>query len=96
MTEPEKNSGFEFTEDDRHHRFALESKRMDLDAGYLGRLFGSAKNSPQNIAGVVVVILVLAGVGALFLKQDAIATELWRIIAPILSVTLGYLFGKTT
>ena len=43
-------------------QYTLDEKRMYLDSGLLGRLFGSAANAPTNVAGFVVCVLVVAGV----------------------------------
>lgn len=75
---------------------ALRSKQMDLDAGWLGRCFGAGRNAPMNIAGSLVLILVGSGVGVLFLGGSIPAGEYWRIIVPLLTLVMGYIFGKGT
>lgn len=75
------------------HRYALEHTRMSLDAGILGRLFGSAANAPTNVAGVVVVVLSLATVVTL-LRSSLSPTEALQLLVPMITLVLGYLFGK--
>ena len=73
----------------------LEEKKLDLEAGHLGKIFGAAKNAPFNISGVVVILLVLSGVIYTFIPQTGTTTlEFWKIIAPIITMILGYMFGK--
>jgi len=75
--------------------FALESKRMDLDSGLLGKVFGNATIAPTNIAGVTLLLLLLAGFALLFWSSAAMATaDYWQKILPIATLILGYLFGK--
>ena len=72
----------------------LRSKQMDLDSGWLGRCFGSGNNAPTNIAGALVIFLLLSGIAVLFLQSAIPPLEYWKIIAPLLTLVLGYLFGK--
>jgi hypothetical protein len=73
----------------------LEEKKLDLDAGTLGKFFGSSKNAPSNIAGVVIIILVVTGVACLiFPPSESDPIEIWKILAPVITLILGYLFGK--
>jgi hypothetical protein len=73
----------------------LEERKLDLDAGLLGKIFGSPKNAPFNISGVVVILLVLSGVVYSFIPQIGATTkEFWATIAPIITMILGYTFGK--
>ena len=74
--------------------FVLRSKKMDLDAGWLGRCFGASINAPLNIAGLMVVLLVGSGVAVLSLQSAIPASEYWKIIVPLLTLVMGYVFGK--
>lgn len=74
--------------------FSLESQRMLQVSGVLGRLFGNAEHAPTNIAGfVVVMVLVFAGISMCF-PSTVTPSEYWKIATPILTLSLGYLFGK--
>lgn len=79
---------------DSQHKYALQSKRMDLEAGLLGKVFGVSQIAPINIAGIIAILLVASGVASLFIDTSVKADEFWKIIVPILSMILGYLFGK--
>ena len=73
----------------------LESKRMDLDSGFLGKIFGSSATAPSNIAGLVLIVLLVSGVAILFVNSASMtAGDYWKIIIPIITLVLGYLFGK--
>jgi hypothetical protein len=71
----------------------MKIKELDLESGWLGRVFGSPRNAPPNIAGVVVVCLVLIAGGISFFQKEN-ALECWRVVAPIITMVLGYMFGK--
>lgn len=74
----------------------LRSKQMDLDAGWLGRCFGSGKNAPMNIAGTLVLLLAASGITVLFFQSAIPAADYWRIIVPLLTLVMGYVFGKSS
>lgn len=76
-------------------KLVLQSKKMDLEAGWIGRVIGGPKNAPNNIAFVVVSLVLIAGVVVSFvLPADRV--EFWKTILPIVTLTLGYLFGKNS
>lgn len=71
----------------------LEEKR--LDAGWLGKLFGSSKYAPFNIAGIVLILIVVIGAYCLYAPPEKTsALEVWKVLAPIITMILGYLFGR--
>jgi hypothetical protein len=74
--------------------FVLRSKKMDLEAGWLGKCFGGSSNAPLNIAGLLVVLLVGSGVSVLFFQSAIPASDYWKIIVPLLTLVMGYVFGK--
>lgn len=85
---------FKISPSSEDNPLALRSKQMDLEAGWLGRAFGSGANAPMNIAGVLVVILMLSGIATLFFQTAIPAGEYWKIIVPLLTLVMGYVFGK--
>ena len=71
----------------------LEEKR--LDAGWLGKLFGSTQSAPSNIAGIVLISLIAIGIYSVVDPPEEISTlEIWKVLAPIMTMTLGYIFGR--
>jgi hypothetical protein len=72
----------------------LRAKEMDLESGWLGKLFGNKANAPSNIAGVIVVLLVISGLFVTFSEARIQPKEYWSIITSIITLILGYLFGK--
>ncbi|MBY0456177.1 MAG: hypothetical protein K2V38_02445 [Gemmataceae bacterium] len=73
----------------------LESERMRFQFGWLARLIGGKDNAPNNIAFVIVTLLLVSGVVVNFVSP-ADRLEYWKVILPILTLTLGYLFGKNS
>ena len=90
------------------HEFDLNCKKMDqqheLDTidknlGCIGRTFGSAENASKNITAILCILL-LVGVTVVsivvYCKEETVSavTGLWDGILPIITLSLGYLFGK--
>lgn len=88
------DSDIRFNAQSDKHSFILRSKKMDLEAGWLGQYFGTGKNAPLNIAGLLVLLLVGSGIAVLFLPSTIPADKYWNIIVPLLTLVLGYIFGK--
>lgn len=74
----------------------LENKRMSLDAGTLGKFFGTGSMAPTNIAGFVLVLLLVGGMLAMFIETKMPAADYWKLAAPIITGALGFIFGSTT
>jgi hypothetical protein len=73
--------------EDVARRYALEEKRMKLQAGW---------NVPTYIAGSIALLLTLACVLSLFLPTNIPALEFLKLVLPVITGVLGYLFGKGT
>ena len=63
-----------------------------LEAGVLGKLFGTGDNAAKNSTSLLILLLVLAGIMAYFWKMDEGA--FFDIVVPIITLGLGYLFGQ--
>lgn len=78
--------------------FILHSKKMELEAGWFGRCFGSGKNAATNISGVALLLLILTFIGVICISfktgETNIAFDYLKIISPIITLILGFLFGK--
>jgi hypothetical protein len=67
------------------------------EMGMLGRIFGSVSDKPGNIAGVVVLASFAALLGLLataIFKPDVKMDVLLPIFTGMITLALGYLFGK--
>ena len=73
---------------------SIEIKRMNLEFGWLGRVFGSPQTSPTNICGLIVCLLSGCGIVLMFVKGTDVGIDYFRMIVPVITLTFGYLFGK--
>lgn len=75
-----------------------ELNRIKKELGFMGQFFGKAENSSKNItASICLVLLIMALILSCILygNEDTITMEkLWETIFPIITLSLGYLFGK--
>ncbi len=67
---------------------------MVLEAGLLGKLFGSAINAPTNIAGLTLCLLVLIVFGVLVSRPSDFVAQILEQLSPIITLILGYVFGR--
>ena len=72
----------------------IKTKEMDLEAGWLGKIFGAGNKAASNIAGLLVTLLTVSGFFVLFIESSVSALEYWKTITPIITLALGYIFGK--
>ena len=67
--------------------------------GKLASLLGSnSKNIPLYIAFVICILLIIIGVQFQFIpeeKRDDTVIEFWKLIFPIITSILGFIFGKS-
>lgn len=70
----------------------LDERR--LEAGVLGKIFGTGDNAAKNIAGLIIFLLVNGALIGYFVSLDEGA--LFQIVVPIVTLGLGYLFGRQT
>lgn len=82
---------------DKQQKYDLEKFRIGL--GRLGRFFGHEDNSSKNITFVILIVLVVI-VSVLtwcFFENNQLSEFvklLWTQLFPIITLSLGYLFGK--
>lgn len=75
----------------------LKAKEMDHESGTLGKFFGSARNAPLNISGLLSIVLVSAAIGfTIWPPADVPPLDFWKVVLPVLTLILGYAFGKKT
>ena len=71
---------------------SLESQR--IEAGLLGRIFGTGDSAIRNVIGLVVILLVMGGLATTLLgNQNYPAIEYWRTATPLITGALSYLAG---
>ena len=96
MTESTERHSEIVPAEDVTRRYALEEREMTLEAGVLGRFFGSAARAPTSIAGIIALLLTVACIVSLFVPTNIPSSELWKLVLPVITGVLGYLFGKST
>lgn len=89
----EKTEGRIGTDPAADRKLILQAKKMDLEAGWIGRVIGSPKNAPNNLAFLSILLGFASGVG-LSLTYPSQWLEFWKLILPILTLALGYVFGQ--
>lgn len=76
-----------------------EAKMKNKDLGWIGFLFGTAENASKNIAAIICLILII---GASFFSwniyqsgsDNSFIETVWQIVLPVVTLSLGYIFGK--
>ena len=88
-------------DDQKNEVIASHNKiqQKNKDSGLIGRLIGAnTKNAAVNIASVICVciffLLLIDLLGAELCRDGCVNLEMWKILAPIITMTLGYIFGK--
>ncbi|RZM24301.1 MAG: hypothetical protein EOO88_23300 [Pedobacter sp.] len=82
------------------------SERLEMikhEKGFLSLFWGTAKNAPYNIAGLISILLSLTAVIYTFVhsyipveKSPISVKDYWLMVSPVITLSLGYLFGKTS
>lgn len=73
---------------------ASEKELEDLEhfsKGWLGQVAGAPKNAPTNIAFLTILLSFVVGLIS-FLHPKTL--EIWTFLVPIITGTIGYVFGK--
>ncbi|AWF80528.1 hypothetical protein BTJ40_06735 [Microbulbifer sp. A4B17] len=74
---------------------AIKKEKVDLDSGFLGKIFGDKAHSPSNISGLVVLLLLCLNIYGIVFKIEGVEPlELWQATTPLITLILGFLFGK--
>jgi uncharacterized membrane protein HdeD (DUF308 family) len=92
------NGKLNYNDDPEAGGVLLRTKEMDLESGWLGKFFGAPSNAPFNIAGLLILLLTVSGIVVSFFPPSSAmnASDYWTKILPLITLALGYLFGKTT
>lgn len=71
----------------------------DKDAGMLGRFLGSnTKNAVIHITLLICAVLLLICLADMihaFATNKTITFEIWNLVFPIITLSIGYIFGKS-
>ena len=68
-----------------------------IDAGFLGKFFGMGDHCSKNVAGLIVIVLIVFSCIIFFTEEEK--SNVWNFIksfSPVITLALGYLFGKAT
>lgn len=75
-----------------------ETQNKDKDSGWFGKIFGAnTKNASIHIAFIICcTLLFFCGIDLVhsFMWKDGITQEVWKLIFPVVTLSLGYIFGK--
>lgn len=75
-----------------------ETQNKDKDGGCFGKILGAnTRNASIHIAFIICCVLLLfCGIDLFhsFGKDNVITAEIWNLIFPIVTLALGYIFGK--
>ncbi|KQR71878.1 hypothetical protein [Pedobacter sp. Leaf176] len=77
-----------------------ELEKIKIERGWLGDIWGNSEKIPNNLAALLIVILILTGLiytcivsGMPSEKISLQIKDLWSIISPLITLSIGYLFG---
>jgi len=88
------SENLKYNEDPNHAVNLLRTRELELEAGKLGSFFGSPKRAAASIAWITIFLLICSGIFAAFAGCTIETIEYWKIITPIITLALGYLFGR--
>lgn len=83
----------------QHSQHSHELSLKNKDLGWIGKLFGSSENSSKNIAAIICLILlsaviVMSCIVYYLYKDKGFISTLWQMVMPVITLSLGYIFGK--
>lgn len=76
-----------------------EAKMKNKDLGWIGFLFGTAENASKNIAALICLILIIGSIVFSCIiyncgTDNSFIETIWKIVLPVVTLSLGYIFGK--
>lgn len=82
--------------DRTYRKYEHLEKTQKINLGWIGMFFGSQQEKPGNIAAIVVTASILCLIGLPFtpLNEDMLSAAFTGLLS-LLTLTLGYLFGKS-
>jgi len=88
------SENLKYNNDPTHTDYLLSVQKLNLEAGTLGKFFGSQPSAASSIAWVVVFLLVVSGILTLFFNCTISFTDYWKTVGPFITLLLGFLFGR--
>lgn len=88
------DDGAKYTTNSANTEYLLKIQEMKHEAGVLGSFFGSTQRAASSIAWVMIFLLVCSGILILFISCSVSPAEYWKTISPLITLALGYLFGR--
>lgn len=73
-------------------------KKRELDIGVLGKFFGCSNHASKNIAGLIAALSLLTAILVSAIsayKTGRPNLEIWSITTPLITGSLGFLFGRS-
>jgi len=77
-----------------------EIAKIKTERGWLGNIWGNSDKIPNNIAALFIIILLFTGITYTYCvfglpseKVTLSIKDFWAIIAPLITLAIGYLFG---
>lgn len=93
----QENHEYQLKMQDAQHEHELSMKNKDL--GWVGKFIGTSDNSSKNIAAIICIILLLSVIAMSCWcysvdKDKGFIESLWQMVLPVITLSLGYIFGK--
>jgi len=92
LAEPENFKALD--ESDRRALLGELTGKSDKEGGLMGRIFGTKKENASMYVALTL-CLVVAGIGVLVYVMSG-DMQIWSIVFPVITASLGYIFGKGT
>lgn len=97
QTKLKEQHSYDLSKQEKDNAHIQEIEKTKL--GCIGKLFGTGDNASKNITATICILLIVGGaIVSLFayaIKDDKeLAGKIWGVIAPIITLSLGYIFGK--
>ena len=97
QTKLREQYNYDLSKQEKNNAHVQEQEKIRI--GLIGRLFGTGENASKNITAIICILLIVGGaVVSLYAyawKDDKeLVKSVWGTIAPIITLSLGYLFGK--
>lgn len=76
-----------------------EARMKNKEMGFMGFIFGTADNSSKNIAALICLVLIIGSIvfSCIIYKcgsNNTFIETIWQISMPVVTLSLGYIFGK--